>query len=297
MSSMRKVRHALVQIADPQLQVIPPLRSAADLYYPGCPDMPAFPSGARALMISVCPDDRGRDCRETGLRRATPGRQKFDHDQPISPGWFLCSIRLGPLGSAAVGPGSAIVAVVDMPSFPTALSVAVDQGIEVFPFRWRDHTALAYAQRHQAVLAVSRSQASEPGCVSLSPATIRRSSGIERLVLRSPNGSTIFSKPCRRRLARDRGVTPQRRRRSGPALDDLQIRTDPQIHQAMLASIPTTAARAAAAPGWRPRRRAPAGTRTAPTRSITGVLRCAPTHRQPRRPRAATARRHPCAVR
>jgi len=84
-----------------------------------------------------------------------------------------------------------MVAVVDVLWFTTALTVAVDQGIEVFPHRWRDRTALAHAQRHDAVLAVGRSRATLPGQVSLSPATIRRSHGIERLVLPSPNGSAI----------------------------------------------------------------------------------------------------------
>jgi 2-phosphosulfolactate phosphatase len=110
---------------------------------------------------------------------------------PYAQDGFRARFDWGPLGAEAVGPGAAIVAVVDVLSFTTALTVAVDQGIEVFPYRWRDHTAVAYAQRHEAVLAVSRSQATEPGQVSLSPATIRRSSGIERLVLPSPNGSTI----------------------------------------------------------------------------------------------------------
>jgi 2-phosphosulfolactate phosphatase len=40
------------------------------------------------------------------------------------------------------------------------------------------------------VLAVGRSEAG-PGDVSLSPVTIRQAQGIERLVLPSPNGSTI----------------------------------------------------------------------------------------------------------
>jgi 2-phosphosulfolactate phosphatase len=110
---------------------------------------------------------------------------------PYAQDGFGARFDWGPLGAAAVGPGAAIVAVVDVLSFTTALTVAVDQGIEVFPYRWRDHTAVAYAQRHDAALAVSRAEATEPGRVSLSPATIRRSSGIERLVLPSPNGSTI----------------------------------------------------------------------------------------------------------
>ena len=110
---------------------------------------------------------------------------------PYAQDGFRIRFDWGPVGAEAIGPGAAIVAVVDVLSFTTALTVAIDQGTEVFPYRWRDHTAVAYAQRHDAVLALSRSQATEPGQVSLSPATIRRSGGIARLVLPSPNGSTI----------------------------------------------------------------------------------------------------------
>ena len=42
----------------------------------------------------------------------------------------------------------AIVAVVDVLSFTTALTVAIDNGIEVFPFRWRDERAEEFAARH-----------------------------------------------------------------------------------------------------------------------------------------------------
>jgi len=74
--------------------------------------------------------------------------------------------------------------------FTTAVTVAVDRGIDVYPYRWRDETAVAYAKQYDAVLAVGRSEAG-PGGVSLSPVTIRRATGIQRLVLPSPNGSTI----------------------------------------------------------------------------------------------------------
>lgn len=103
---------------------------------------------------------------------------------------FRARFDWGLAGARAIGPGAAIVAVVDVLSFTTALTVAVERGIEVFPYRWRDHTAVAHAKRHDAVLAVGRAQAG-PGQISLSPETIRHSSGIERLVLPSPNGSTI----------------------------------------------------------------------------------------------------------
>ncbi|MEU8238814.1 2-phosphosulfolactate phosphatase [Actinoplanes missouriensis] len=99
----------------------------------------------------------------------------------------------GPGGAAAIAPGAAFVAVVDVLSFTTALTVAVEHGTAVLPYRWRDDSAAATAARHQAELAVGRSAAG-PGEVSLSPATIVAAASrrrIERLVLPSPNGSTI----------------------------------------------------------------------------------------------------------
>ncbi|MFC3993322.1 2-phosphosulfolactate phosphatase [Actinoplanes siamensis] len=80
---------------------------------------------------------------------------------------------------------------VDVLSFTTALSVAADRGVEVFPYRWRDERAAAFAARRQAVLAVGRSQVSPDQPVSLSPSTIRAAQELQRLVLPSPNGSTI----------------------------------------------------------------------------------------------------------
>lgn len=94
----------------------------------------------------------------------------------------------GAAGAAAV-PGR-LVAVVDVLSFTTTVSVAADLGVDVYPYRWRDETAVAYAQQYDAVLAVGRSEAG-PNDISLSPATIRQAPKPERLVLPSPNGSTI----------------------------------------------------------------------------------------------------------
>jgi 2-phosphosulfolactate phosphatase len=68
--------------------------------------------------------------------------------------------------------------------------VAVDNGIEVLPYRWRDESAVAFAEQHRAALAVGRGQAGADG-ISLSPVTIRRARNVQRLVLPSPNGSTI----------------------------------------------------------------------------------------------------------
>jgi 2-phosphosulfolactate phosphatase len=96
----------------------------------------------------------------------------------------------GLTGARELAGTAAIVAVVDVLSFTTTLTVAADAGIEVFPYRWRDESAADYARQHDARLAVGRSQAG-PGDVSLSPGTIRAADAIDRLVLPSPNGSTI----------------------------------------------------------------------------------------------------------
>jgi 2-phosphosulfolactate phosphatase len=97
----------------------------------------------------------------------------------------------GPAGAGEIGGDARFVAVIDVLSFTTALTMAVERGIEVYPYRWKDESAVEFARARDAVLAVGRSEADGPGRVSLSPATILRSQGIERLVLPSPNGSAI----------------------------------------------------------------------------------------------------------
>ena len=84
----------------------------------------------------------------------------------------------------------ALVAVVDVLSFTTSVTVAADRGITVLPYRWRDSSASQYAEQHAAALAVGRSAAGADG-ISLSPASIRQAKNVNRLVLPSPNGSTI----------------------------------------------------------------------------------------------------------
>lgn len=110
--------------------------------------------------------------------------QHRQHDYPVRLEW-------GPVGAEAIGPADVAV-VVDVLSFTTTLTVAVERGIEVFPFAWRDERAAAYARERDAVLAVQRQDAG-PGQPSLSPGSLREVGDIDRLVLPSPNGSTISS--------------------------------------------------------------------------------------------------------
>jgi 2-phosphosulfolactate phosphatase len=151
----------------------------------------------------------------------------------VNPAWRQAGYDLrfewGPAGAAAVAPGAAVVVVVDVLSFTTTLALAVERGIAVMPYPWRDaaerdaavarsamspgpgreaaeHGAAVgrpttspgtwrdageVAAEQGAVVAVGRSQAG-PGEISLSPQTlVDPPVGVRRLVLPSPNGSAI----------------------------------------------------------------------------------------------------------
>ena len=93
-------------------------------------------------------------------------------------------------GAMAIAQGAHVAVVVDVLSFTTTLSVALDVGTAVLPYRWDDASAAAFAQEQDATLAAGRSTAG-PGQISLSPVTLRTAPAPDRLVLPSPNGSTI----------------------------------------------------------------------------------------------------------
>jgi 2-phosphosulfolactate phosphatase len=87
-------------------------------------------------------------------------------------------------------PGDVAV-VVDVLSFTTTLSVAIEQGLAVHPYLWRAEDAAAYAAERGAILASGRREGLAAGSVSLSPASFLGVAGIDRVVLPSPNGSAI----------------------------------------------------------------------------------------------------------
>ena len=110
-------------------------------------------------------------------------------DRPRRPGAHLVvAFEWGPTGAAAVVTPGTVAVVVDVLSFTTTLTVAVERGMTVHPFRWKDERATAYAEQRGAVLASGRSRGEG---VSLSPVSVRAATGVERLVLPSPNGSSI----------------------------------------------------------------------------------------------------------
>lgn len=116
---------------------------------------------------------------------------------PYSQAGFSIRFDWGLQGATAISAGAAAIVVVDVLSFTTTLSVALDAGIEVFPYRFRDASAAAFAATRGAVLAVGRREAGPTG-VSLSPVSVRRATEpggpltvTNKLVLPSPNGAAI----------------------------------------------------------------------------------------------------------
>lgn len=100
---------------------------------------------------------------------------------------FAYRFDWGPEGLAALAPACDVIVVVDVLRFTSAVSAAVEAGAEVLPFVWRDERAAAFAEDRGAVLA-GRRELGEP---SLSPTDLRSLPAGTRLVLPSPNGSTI----------------------------------------------------------------------------------------------------------
>ena len=97
----------------------------------------------------------------------------------------------GPTGAAAMAAEADIAVVVDVLSFTTTLSIAVERGMTVFPYEWKGPRAEQYAAERDAVLAIGRFEDPGAGGVTLSPAAMSRVEGVQRIVLPSPNGSSI----------------------------------------------------------------------------------------------------------
>jgi 2-phosphosulfolactate phosphatase len=91
-------------------------------------------------------------------------------------------------GVATLAPISDVVIIVDVLSFSTCVDIAVSQGAVVFPYRWKDETAIDFAASVGAELASGRHGASR---YSLSPASLQSLPPGTRLVLPSPNGATL----------------------------------------------------------------------------------------------------------
>jgi 2-phosphosulfolactate phosphatase len=86
----------------------------------------------------------------------------------------------------ALSPACDVVVIVDVLSFSTCVDMATAGGATVLPYRFRDDTAATYARECGALLA-----GANPRGYSLKPASLTAIEAGCRLVLPSPNGSTL----------------------------------------------------------------------------------------------------------
>jgi 2-phosphosulfolactate phosphatase len=93
----------------------------------------------------------------------------------------------GAEGVLTLAPTCDVVIVVDVLSFTTAAEIATSQGAIVFPYRWQDETTCEFAVKVNAEVADRGS----PNNFSLSPTSLQNLAENTRLVLPSPNGSTV----------------------------------------------------------------------------------------------------------
>lgn len=103
---------------------------------------------------------------------------------PVRFGW-------GAEDLAVLTPVSDAVVIVDVLSFTSAVSVAVGRGARVWPYRFRDASAAAFAASLGVQLAAPRTAASSPGRWTISPAGLAEIPAGTRFVLPSPNGSAL----------------------------------------------------------------------------------------------------------
>ncbi len=91
-------------------------------------------------------------------------------------------------GVEALAPISDVIVIVDVLSFSTSIDVATSRGAFVFPYQWKNESALEYARSIGAELA---DPTRKPGTWSLSPASLSSIPSGTKFVLPSPNGSTL----------------------------------------------------------------------------------------------------------
>jgi 2-phosphosulfolactate phosphatase len=100
---------------------------------------------------------------------------------------FRVNCEWGPNGVKKLSEACEVTIIVDVLSFSTIVDIAAGRSILVLPYSGPLDGAPEYARKHEAELARLRGQ----GGFSLSPASIAEMPYASRIVLPSPNGSTL----------------------------------------------------------------------------------------------------------
>jgi len=102
---------------------------------------------------------------------------------------FDIKLEWGLRGVKELLPVSDVIIIVDVLSFSTCVDIATARGAIIYPYRWKDETAIAYAKSLGAELADFKRKFTDG--YSLSPASLTGIASGTKLVLPSPNGSTL----------------------------------------------------------------------------------------------------------
>ena len=100
---------------------------------------------------------------------------------------YTIRLEWGLKGVEKLAPISDVVIIVDVLSFTTSVDIAVSRGATVFPYRWADESVYDYAGTIEAEVANRR----HPKGIALSPSSLANVEAGMRLVMPSPNGSTL----------------------------------------------------------------------------------------------------------
>jgi 2-phosphosulfolactate phosphatase len=93
----------------------------------------------------------------------------------------------GERGIEMLAPMVDAIVIVDILCFSTCVDIGTSGGALIYPYRWRDESAAAFARDIGATLAGRRGSAR----ISLSPPSLRNVTRGMKLVLPSPNGATL----------------------------------------------------------------------------------------------------------
>lgn len=100
---------------------------------------------------------------------------------------FNIRCEWGEKGVSLLAPISDVVIIVDVLSFSTSVDIATNRGAVIYPYRWKDETAYLFAESINAEVADKNNESG----YSLSPASLLAAASGIRLVLPSPNGSSL----------------------------------------------------------------------------------------------------------
>jgi 2-phosphosulfolactate phosphatase len=102
---------------------------------------------------------------------------------------FDIRLEWGQKGLGELSSISDVLIVIDVLSFSTCVDIVTSNLASVIPYGWKDETAVAFAKNQNAILADSKRQYSTS--YSLSPTSLLAVKEQEKIVLPSPNGSTL----------------------------------------------------------------------------------------------------------